>query len=151
MRLALVARSASAREVVERLNSSDCRVVLEQLDLIRQPNGLRDHPEEVGASGLDQALERLVSSTDEELPLAAWKAAAGPPLGEAWYRRVIVPFLAPGRPVEARSQAPSLLARHGGEWAVDPLLHAMTNHFTASGIEKPSPLWSLAGALGQIG
>jgi hypothetical protein len=143
--------SDSAHAAVKRLNDGDTRVVLEQLDLLQQPDVLRKYPEAVAASGLDQALERLVNSGNKTVSEAALKAAAGPPLGEAWYRRVAPPFLRPEHSVKARSAAASLLQQRGGDWAVEPLLNALTNLLTASTTERRSLFGQFAGALGGIG
>jgi len=65
---------------------------------------------------------------------------------ESWSRRVLLPFLTPGKPPEASDNAALVLGSQKFPWAVDPLLMGLTNLLSAG----ESHVWRLATALGEI-
>jgi len=114
------------------------------------PTELRDHPDAVQESGLDEALEGIINGPDESLVVLALKATRLLKFSEAWCRRVLLPRLSPSQSVEARAYAASALGHCGGDWAVDPLLTAMTN-LLADMSSWASPVSDFASALAEIG
>jgi hypothetical protein len=141
----------SARAAAARLRDGNNGRVLKQLSILRNPLVLRDNPEAIVGSGLEEALERLVIADDKRVVEGVFNAAIGVPLSESWYQRVALPKIQSGAPLEVRASAATLLQFRGGLWAVDPLLNALTNLLTAPASERRLLFSQFSGALGELG
>ena len=139
--------AASAQAAAARLRTAPPGEVRKQLECLHSAMWYRSFPQAFQESGLAEAIEGVINGQDGDLTKEALKACVVLPVDEAWSRRVLLPFLTPGKPPEACDAAASVLGTRKFAWAVDPLLTGLTNLLSTGG----SRVWQLAGALGEIG
>lgn len=133
----------SACTFVERLMSLDSRQAAQELRLLQIPydarftrlrganieGALRD-------AGLPEALEPALTApappendptleSERELRTMAWRWLESARPGEAYLRRVVLPFVERGRPDNETASALRLLGGSGQRWAVDELLRVL--------------------------
>jgi hypothetical protein len=115
------------------------------------PTQLRGQPDAVQGSGLEDALERIINGRDESLSILALRTTVGLKFSEAWCRRVLLPRLSPSYSVEARGYAATALGWCAGDWAVNPLLNALTNSLSDTASMGRLQFSPIASALAEIG
>ena len=111
---------------------------------------------EVGLPGaLEKAFTGVAAASSRDVAGDAASEAVGLfadlALGEAELRRAILPLIGPGGTPGVRSAAIRALGDPDNRWAVEPLRQAMVEALAAPDEESRSRLWSLAGALADIG
>jgi hypothetical protein len=142
---------ASAREAAELLQGGRPDAVRSLLTLLSMPTQLRGQPDAVQGSGLEDALERIINGRDESLSILALRTTVGLKFSEAWCRRVLLPRLSPSYSVEARGYAATALGWCAGDWAVNPLLNALTNSLSDTASMGRLQFSPIASALAEIG
>lgn len=141
--------SDALSQTVQVLSSSDADQVRRQLKLLdRNDRFLKDFPEVVASSGLDQTLAQLAGSSDQPTAELALRAARHIPLSDDWRREVALPRLTPENSMEIRSDAALLLGDPGRDWAVPPLLIALSNCVYSSGAPM---IFMVPSAISEIG
>jgi RNA polymerase sigma factor (sigma-70 family) len=128
---------------VDVLSGSDVNQVRTQLGSLRCGSRLfRDFPEALASSGLDQVLAKLAGGADQDTARLTLKAVSesDAPLPVEWRRDVSLPLLAPEYSVGVRYYAAKVLEQgpevRDREWAVQPLLNALTDIAYSTG-ERP--------------
>jgi hypothetical protein len=138
-----------AAETLRRASGEELRAQLKVLETAGSL--LASYPAAAQTAKLDAALAGLIEGPDDETVCRALRVARSTGFDDDWCRRVVLPRLAPGNPWRVREAAAQALAwgKPGREWAVEPLLTALTN--AVCSFSGRTPIWGLATALGEVG
>jgi tRNA A-37 threonylcarbamoyl transferase component Bud32 len=143
------ALNETARNIARDLNTSDEQATHTQLNILHAANLLRDQPQAVLDSGLEPALEKIITERSRRLVELALETAGQVSLSPEWFQRVVTPRLGSENPTSIRMAAARSLARVSGEWAVPALTAALKDLPRIAETDRNNFAFSLGSALAK--